>query len=145
MDPLVFNQAYALALLAALVAEDGLLDGAVCALGQADIVPTPATPLASYTIATYTGYGTEAITWLAPSVSDDGTPEVVGTVGEFRPTGTTVGNQIYTLQITNTGGTVLLAAARFTLAPVPMVSTLDSILPTIRIRATPAGLVAVVT
>lgn len=122
----------------------GALIGAEVELFKSDTTPTPTTPLASYTLADYTGYAAGAVTWLAISIADDGSYEVVGTVPEFRPTGTATANNIYGWILTDGAG-VLLAAARFDNPPLPMEDTLDSIILTVRVRVTPTGLAVAVT
>jgi len=139
--PVVWNQASVLAALADVVAGD--LAGAKLGLYQNNLDPTPETPIGDYTAATFTGYAQKAITWLAPSVADDGTPEVVGIVTEWRPTDGVTPNSIYGLILVETGG-ALRAATKFDGAPLGMSSALDSLLPTFRLRLTPAGLVALV-
>lgn len=140
---LIGNNAIDLVAYADLTALAGLLTGALVELFQNDVTPTRATLIGSYTVATYTGYANEAITWLAPSISDDGVAEIVGTVAEFRPTGSGVANNIYGAYVTTSGG-ALIGAVRFDNAPVPMAGVNDSILVTIRIRTQIGGLLALV-
>jgi len=144
MASLLANQAMNLAVLADVVtAVTGELTGAEVELFQNDILPTPETPLGDYTLATYDGYAAQAVTWLAPSVADDGSVELVGTVPEWRPTGSVTPNVIYGMLLLTAGG-ALRAALRFDDAPIPMGSTLDSLITTIRFRAPCGGTVAVV-
>lgn len=140
---LVFPIATALSVLADAVA--ATFDGAKVNLFQNDVTPTPGTPIGDYTLATYTGNGAEAVTWLDPVINDAGEPELIGIVGEFRPTGTTVGNAIFGIIVTDTAGTGLKAAARFDATPLPMAATTDNIVVTLRVRLTPNGLVVTVT
>jgi len=92
--------------------------------------------------ATFTGYAAEVATWLAPSIADDGEVEVVGIVGEFRPTGTTIQNSIYTMFVLSAaGGTPLCFVGRFDNAPIGMGETTDSIVVTLRWRPRTGGLV----
>lgn len=121
----------------------GPLNGAKLALSITNINPSPETPLGSYGTASFTGYAEKSITWLEPSVADDGTPELVGTVTEWRPTDAVTPETIYILLLKTSGG-ALYAAGRFDGAPLPMAGPLDQIIPTIRIRLTPTGPVAVV-
>jgi hypothetical protein len=93
--------------------------------------------------ATYTGYVQGVITWLAPSVADDGTPEIVGTIPEFRPTDSVTPNTIYGVYILNAGGTKVYFAGPMNSGPVPMGGVLDSLLITLRIRVTAQGLLVV--
>jgi len=112
-------------------------------LFQNDLEPGPNIPIGDYTEADYTGYGAEVVTWTVPTINDEGNIEIVGTAGEFRPTGTTVQNAIYGWLLT-TGAGALLAAGRFDGAPLPMESALDAILLIPRLRLTPEGIVVVV-
>lgn len=138
MEPFTWLRAAILLFLADLIAADATLDGAEIALFQNDVIPSETSVIGDFTIATYTGYAAEAVTWYAPSVSDAGDPEVIGAVGEFRPTAATVGNTIYGALLLDTGG-ALLAACRFADAPLPMEGTLDSIVVVPRIRLTGGG------
>lgn len=105
-------------------------------LTMADLAITEATLLAELTAieATYTGYALETVVWLDPSVSDDGNIEVVSTPMEFRPTASTVGNNIYACYCLAAVGGALLFAGPLDGAPIPMASTLNAILLTIRYR-----------
>lgn len=130
---LVGNNGFDLLVAADVVA--GALSGAVLHLFQTDFVPDRNTTLAELTaaIATYTGYASEAVTWLAPSVTDTGDIEVVGTVGEFRPTGAIIANQIFGCYLVDAEVVPnLLFCARFEDAPYPMASTLNAIIVTLR-------------
>lgn len=139
---LVGNQAWALAATADVIA--GVLTANKVKLYQSNTIPTPATPIGDYTEATYSGYALEAITWSAPTLADDGSVEVLGVVGEFRPTSSAVQNSIYGLLLVDTTGAILYAAARFDAPPLPMNSTLDAIIVTLRVRFTPGGVVVTV-
>ncbi len=138
MDALVPYPAFDAAALTDLTAAGGALDGAKVRLYQNDQVPLRNSPDTDFDIATYTGYADEAVTWNAVSTADDGTPEVVGLVGEFRPTGTTITNQIYGANLISSAN-VFFAGARFSPAPVPMETTSDAIQLMVRVRATPTG------
>lgn len=143
MAGLVGNNAIDLAILAAVVDAGAAFDGALVALFQNDFTPDRTSIRTDFTNATYSGYAQEAITWLVPSLADDGTPEVIGTVGEFRPNAATVGNVIF-------GGLIVTAADALLLsyredAPFPMAATTDSYIPTVRLRLSAGGLVASVT
>jgi len=123
------------------------LDALKVHLVKGDITPTPGVPLATYTAAEadYTGYATEDVTWLDPVINDAGQVELIGTVPEFRPTASTVGNSIYGLFVTDTAGAVLKFAGRFDNPPLPMNGVTDNILVTLRFVAPSAGSVNVVT
>jgi len=141
---LIAFQALDLAIAADVVtAVTGALIDAEVRLYQNDVTPSAGMVLADFDVATYDGYADEAVTWLAPSVADDGTVEIVGTVGEFRPTGAVTPNTIFgALLLDGTGA--LIMAGRFDGAPLPMGSVLDSLLVTPRWRAPSSGLMSVV-
>jgi len=140
---LVTTKPHLLALLTALVDTAAPLDGAEIGLFQNNITPDANTVLADLTECDYTGYAQEAITWLVPSISDAGTPQVVGTVVEFRPTGTTVTNFAYGLFMLDGSG-AFVGAARFPDAPYPMQATTDSIVVMPAYQVSDSGQVAVV-
>lgn len=138
MSSLFVTQDLELAALADIVA--GTLAGAEIALFQNDIVATGSLPLGDYTPADYDGYAPEAVTWLAPSMGEGNEPEVIGIVGEFRPTGTTTPNVIYGALLTDGAGTTLFAAANLDNPPADMAATTDAIVVTVRLRYGPEGL-----
>lgn len=141
---IVGNEAWALGITADAIA--GTLAANKVALYQSNTIPSPARPLSDYTEATYDGYAKKSVTWSAPTRSDDGFIEVVGVIAEFRPTGSVTPNSIYGVLLVDTTGAILYGAARFDdPVPLPMNSTLDQILITLRIRITPGGLVVTIT
>jgi len=105
--------------------------------------PTRSSVIGDFDLPTYTGYAAEAVTWLAPSVSDDGQVEIIGTAGEFRPTDAVTPNTVYGMLVTD-GVTKVHYAARFPDGPLPMEDALDAILLTLRARIPAAGICAVV-
>lgn len=115
-------------------------------LYQTPIVITPQTPVATFTaaLATYTGYAQGVVTWLAPSVSDDGTVEVAGTIPEFRPTDGVTPNVIYGVFCRAAVGGALLFAAAFDNGPLPMENALNAILLTVRYRPSTRSVCVVV-
>lgn len=120
-----------------------LLNTNVIDLFQNDIPFAPGNVIGDYDLADYTGYAAEAITWSAATLSDDGQVETVGVTGEFRPTDGVTPNQIYGWLLRNAGGDIL-GGGNFN-PPLPMVSALDAILLTPRVRFTlglAAGLVS---
>jgi hypothetical protein len=142
---LVGNNAFDVRVAADVIAGD--LATATVHLGKSNMTIDRNTTKADLTAteANYTGYAAEAVTWLAPSLADDGNIEVVGTVGEFRPTDAVVDNAIYTLWVLSaTTGTPLCFAALFDDGPLPMAGPLNSIVVTLRWRPETGGLVAVV-
>jgi hypothetical protein len=84
--------------------------------------------------ADYNTYAAASITWLAVSIADDGSVELVGTVPEFRPTDALAPNDIHAAYITDSGATVKYFAAAFDDGPLPMNQTTDSIIVTLRFR-----------
>lgn len=142
---LVGNDAFDVRAGADVIAGD--LDAATVHLGKTNITVDRTTTKADLTAteANYTGYAAEAVTWLAPSVADDGGVEVVGIVGEFRPTDAVVDNAIYTLWVLSAvTGTPLCFCARFDNAPLPMASPLNSLVVTLRWRPQTGGIVITV-
>jgi hypothetical protein len=121
----------------------GCLVAAEVDLVQNDAPFDRASLIGDYDLADYTGYAAEAVTWLAPSVADDGSIELVGLVGEFRPTDAVTPNVIFGLLLRNAGGDILFAA-RFDAAPLSMGSALNSIVVTIRVVVSPTGVVVTV-
>lgn len=103
----------------------------------------PTAVIGDYTLATYDGYASEAITWSAATLADDGAIETVGTVGEFRPTGATTENTIKGFLHRNAGGDIL-GGGTFVGEGLPMNSVLDSIIVVPRIRFNLNGLAEVV-
>lgn len=138
----VSNDTFESAILSALIAEDGLLDGAQVALFQNEVVATRSRPIGQYDVATYTGYTVEDVTWLGLRKADDGSMELVGTVPEFKPTDVTVGNTIYGALLLDSDGD-LVAAGNLEVAA-EMRAVTDSILITVRVRLTASGLGVVV-
>jgi len=127
----------ATALLTAIATElidtGNLLDAAEVRLFTNDIQPTAENVVGDFTAPTYTGAGDEAVTWLAPSIADDGTVEAIGTLGEFRPTDAVTPNTVYGAILLSAGGAYLMGA-RFEDGPLPMESAADAILLTMRYR-----------
>lgn len=128
------------------VATVGCLDGCTVDLVKDDITlnRTTTKAAADAAVATYSGYAQGDITWSAPTISDDGEIEFLGTTDEFRPTGSGTTNSIYGLYVKNAGNTKLLFAGAFDDAPLPMASTLDSIVVTLRFRPRSNSIVAMI-
>lgn len=122
------------------------LAGAKVGLTLADVPLNAGTVIGDFVTAkaTFAGYAKKSVTWLAPSVADDGTVEVVGTVGEWRPTDGVTPNLIYNLWLEDSGAAILFMAGRFDGAPLPMQNALDSIVVTLRWRPVSNTLVVVV-
>lgn len=87
----------------------------------------------------YPGYARQAITWNAASVADDGTVEAVGTVPEFRPTGTSTVN-MWGLFLTTSDSATLALVGALDAAPLPMTDAHSAIVVTLRYRPTLGGL-----
>lgn len=130
---LVRTNTEALAILLALTDTGGALDGAEVRLYVNDVQPVVTSVVGDFDETTYTGHADKLITWLPPSIADDGSPECIGTVPEFRPTDDVTPNTVYGLIIIDSGG-VMFEGGRFDDAPLPMESDLDSIVVTIRLR-----------
>ena len=126
-----------------ITAVTGALIGAEVELYTNDVLPVPTSVIGDFDLATYTGYAAEAVAWLAPAISDSGEVEVVGIVGEFRPTNSAVPNDVYGFILTDGAG-VLLGGGRFTDGPLPMNSALDQIIITPRVRPLVGGIGEVV-
>lgn len=141
---LVTNQAFELKVLNALKAVGAPLTGAKLDLYTNDIIPGRDLPRSAYVTANFDGYAQAAITWLGASVADDGTVEVIGTVPEFRPTGSVTPNNVFGVVVTDAAGD-LIGAARLDDAPTPLGSTLNNLLVTVRIKPTVKGFVLDVT
>jgi len=106
---------------------------------------TATSVVGDFTEATYSGYAREAIASATPSISDDGVPELVYPVGEFRPTATTVGNPAIYGGLLLTAGGVMIAGWRMDDPPPAMQATTDIIVVTLRIRVDPIfGLTVIV-
>ena len=136
---MVFNNAAQLAMLAAWIDTGGLLDGAKMKLFKNNYVPIETSLIANFTLCDFTGYAAEVITWGDPSVSDDGTPEVIGSLAEFRPTGTAVANDVYGAILTM-GDDTYLAGAQLDDAPEVMQDTLNQLSLVARVRVSPLGI-----
>lgn len=140
---LVRTNTEALAVLFALTDTGGLLDGAKVRLFTNDVQPVITSVVGDFTAATYTGHADKLVTWLAPSIADDGTPECIGTVPEFRPTDAVTPNTVFGAILIDAGA-VMMEGGRFEGGPLPMESALDSILITVRLRFTDISLMVVV-
>jgi hypothetical protein len=131
---------------AASVAAVGFLDAAHAHLTMID-VPIDRTTLLtdlSNASANFDGYLPGNVDWQLPSLADDGTAEVLGTVPIFRPTGSHNANGIFDLYLTNNTDDSLWACGRFDLAPLPMATPFNTILVTIRWRGGKLSIVDVV-
>lgn len=107
----------------------GTLAAVKIKLTKAQIAILPSTILADLTAieADYTGYALHTITWDAPSLDLAGAVQVVGSISVFRPTGTTVTNQIYMCYIVDTTAAILYFAGDLDGAPIPMLSALNQL------------------
>lgn len=113
-------QSLAKAVLEALIAEDGLLDGVVIKLFQNNVTPGPDATPATFTVADFEGYANSSeVTWGTVFHADSSEVQVWGDVKEFVATGDDPSNNIYGWYMTNAGGTVLKAWERFD-EPVPV-------------------------
>lgn len=134
-----------------LIGDDAIaatLAGVLVGLFQTDITVDRDTTLAELVagIATFDGYAQEVVTWGPATINDAGEIEFQGLVGEFRPTGSVTPNTIYGYYVqVPGGGGALLFAGRFDNPPLPMGSTLDNIIVTLRWRPQTGGVVEVIT
>jgi len=142
-NELVTSPPHVLDILAALIDTGGYLEDATLTLFENDVNPTETSVVGDFTDATYTGEAPEVIAWLAPSISDDGNPQIVGIAGEFRPTATSAGKVVYGAILKTTGGDYI-GGVRFEDAPIPMAEVTDSIVLTPAYRMTDGGPVVVV-
>jgi len=140
---LVRTNTEALAILLALTDTGGVFDGAKVRLFVNDVAPVATSVVGDFTPTTYTGHADKLITWLAPSVADDGSPECIGTVPEFRPTDGVTPNSVFGALVIDSGS-VMMEGGRFDDAPLPMNSALDSILVTVRLRFLSDSLMVVI-
>lgn len=124
----------------------GSLLGLKVDLFQTDVPVLPSTPLADYlaAIADFVGYAQKTVTWGTPSVSADGTVEVIGTMSAWRPTNAVTPNVIYGLFARDTTAADLYYAARFDGAPLPMGTSLNEIIATLRYRPATQSLVVTI-
>src|SRR5690242_7319844 len=100
----------------------GALLAAKIDLYKTDVTITPNNVLTDFNahVADFTGYAQGTITWNTPTIADDGTVEVIGTVPMWAPTDAVHPNMIYGCYITLAVGGALAYAGRFDTAPVPM-------------------------
>jgi hypothetical protein len=122
----------------------GSLTGAKVKLLKETVELSPTVLLADLVAAEadYTGYAEAAVTWSAVTRGDDGVIEFLGTVPEFRPTGTVLTNAIFGLFVVDALEAVVYMVAAFEGGPLPMESALDSIRLTLRYRPDSKQLVA---
>jgi len=128
-------------MLASATAPGGALNGAKCHLTKEPVTVGKDTPIQAFldAEADYAGYAAALITWLAPSIDDAGQPELVGTVPEFRPTGTDPENICYVTFLTDPTNAKLLLFGQLVEGGVGMASTSDSLLVTVRVRPNATG------
>jgi hypothetical protein len=145
MSALITTQAYDLDASANVIAGALALD--TVQLIQTNLALDRNTTLADVlaAIPTYVGYAAGVITWLAPSIADDGSIEVVGTVPEFRPTNSVTPNSIFGAALINAAGNKLHAVSSLDGAPIPMASALNSILLTVRYKVSEQGAIVTIT
>lgn len=122
------------------------LKAALVHLCKVDVDINPLTALATFVAGEcdFTGYTAAVITWSTPTLGDDNSIEVIGTVPIFLPTDSVTPNTVYCMWITETTSAQLFFAGRFDDAPIPMGGTLNSLLLTVRYRpATKTVVVAI--
>lgn len=131
-----------LALLASLAA--GPLADLHIDLFKSNTQVTHANLKANFTLCNYEGYEQKDIVWQAPSIADDGTPEMVGVFPELRPAGDATPNVAYGFILTDDADDLLWWAARFDRPPLAMNDENDAVNVTIRLRLQGKSLVVVV-
>lgn len=143
-NALIITEAMDLGIAADVIAST--LDGAILVFIKTDLALDRNTLLADVVAAQadFTGFATPAVTWLDPSRADDGAIEVVGTVPEVRPTGTTIGNDIFGVALCAPLLASLWGVCSFEDGPFPMRSILDAILATVRWRPELGSLIVTV-
>jgi len=87
------------------------------------------------------GYGRKVITWNKPERLANGTIGCVGTVAEFRPTGTTSPGLAYNAFVVDSTGLKLLASCTLDDAPVPMADTHSALVVTVIYNPQTGGMV----
>lgn len=83
-------------------------------------------PIGTYTLPTYTGYGAEAVAWGAATTDDNGDVVIQGVVGEFRPADAVTPNNIFGWLLRNAAGDILGGGNFF--PSLPMNSALDNLI-----------------
>ena len=113
---LVIPRAQSRAILEALVDTGALLDDVLVRLFTNNIEPTPASVLADFTQATFTGYAASAaVSWDAVFTDLLGNAVVRGDTETFVATGTPTPETIYGYYLTKSGGGgALVGSQRFT-------------------------------
>ena len=129
------------ALLASATGTGGILNGAKVGLTKAlvDFDPNQPPGQVGTNECDYAGYARAAVTWNAPSISDDGQLEIVGTVPEFRPTDATVDNNAYQAFLVDSAGAKYLGSGQLDGNPIPMGTTLDALVVTMRFSVGSGG------
>lgn len=87
---------------------------------------TPDTVIADLTLATYTGYAAQAMTWSAVFADPDGSFATDSGLHVFQPTDAVTPNVVSGYHVTNTAGTVLLFAEMFA-APISLPNAFSAV------------------
>lgn len=103
----------------------------------------PGAPITEYTLANYVGYAAEVVTWGPPTRADDGSTELIGQAGEFRPTDATTPNNVTGFLHRDAGGAILHGGT-FDGTGISMASALDSLIVVLRVRPTFNGVAEVI-
>jgi hypothetical protein len=102
-----------IAVLDAMVAVGGILNGAKLKLFSNNFTPDHLTLLTDITQADFTGYAEVTLSAWGEAFRDGGSqPKIVHVSVQYTPTGSTVSNTIFGWYLTNAAGTVLLMAKR---------------------------------
>lgn len=108
------------------------------------VLVTRTNVVGDFTIANYNSYSGGVVTWNDPSLALDGTPEMVGTVPEFRPGSDATANQCYGIYCRADADSALLYAAPFDGGPKRMATVDDAIVVTVRARIKGNSLVVLI-
>lgn len=143
---MVVNRDGANALLAVLqtaIKAGGSLGATKLGLFQADIVPTPNTPLVDLVEADYDGYAQKTLTWtIGPYFNPGNQSELQNTSQNWTPTGSTTPNTIYGYFVLSAAGALLWAERFDTPRVLDGATTTLTLLPTLVL--VPGGLSAIV-
>ena len=90
---------------------------------------------------TFDGYARKVITWNKPERLDNGTIGCVGTAAEWRPTGSTSPGSVYSIFITGSTSTTLMAAGALDDAPVPMEDAHSALVVTVIFNPVTGGII----
>lgn len=128
------------------VGATGFLNGAHLHLSRTDVDIGPANVLADFTTGEcdYVGYAAQVLVWGVPTVSDDGTVEVVSVAQIYKPTNAVTPNVANTAFVTNAADDALYYACTLDNAPLPFNSALDQTTVIVRYRPSTRSLLVTI-